>query len=408
VDAPMTHNPATQTAGPDGTGTPRAASVPFEVALEDHARNAVGGQPVMALPRVAVILLITAAAVIVGAGMKNAAGIVAPVVLALVLTIAVTPLRGWAQGHGWPSWAATGLAMLAVYGIVLALVLGLALAVVQLTATLPDYADNVDDLTAQATARLADLGVSASPTKTALTELDMGKLTSALTNFLTGMLGVLSSLFFLLTVLFFVTVDSASVRVRADVLHDTKPELTEALAKFVSAIRQYLLVTALFGGIVAVLDTAALWLLGVPLALVWGLLSFITNFVPNIGFIIGLIPPALLALLDGGWEAMLAVIIVYCVLNLVIQTFIQPHYVGDAVGLGTTITFLSLAVWTYLLGALGALLAVPMTLLVRAVLIDADPAAGWAVLFLGSSPKFPPEEPEVPEPAVRPGPTGDP
>ena len=108
---------------------------------------------------------------------------------------------------------------------------------------------------------------------------------------------------------------------------------------------------------------------------------------------------------------MLAVIIVYCVLNLVIQTFIQPHYVGDAVGLGTTITFLSLAVWTYLLGALGALLAVPMTLLVRAVLIDADPAAGWAVLFLGSSPKFPPEEPEVPEvpqPAVQPGPTGDP
>jgi AI-2 transport protein TqsA len=153
------------------------------------------------------------------------------------------------------------------------------------------------------------------------------------------------------------------------------------------------LVTALFGGIVAILDTGAVWLLGVPLALVWGLLSFITNFVPNIGFIIGLVPPALL---DGGWGSMLAVIAVYCVLNLVIQTFIQPRFVGDAVGLGTTVAFLSLALWTYSLGGLGALLAVPMTLLVRAVLIDADPAAGWAVLFLGSTPKLSPDAGEKP------------
>jgi predicted PurR-regulated permease PerM len=76
--------------------------------------------------------------------------------------------------------------------------------------------------------------------------------------------------------------------------------------------------------------------------------------------------------------------VVYCVLNLVIQTFIQPRVVGDAVGLGTSVTFLSLAVWTFLLGGLGALLAVPITLLIRAVLIDADPAARWSLLLIGS------------------------
>jgi predicted PurR-regulated permease PerM len=138
-----------------------------------------------------------------------------------------------------------------------------------------------------------------------------------------------------------------------------------------------------------VLDTLALWALGVPIPVVWGLLSFLTNFIPNVGFIIGLIPPALLALLDGGVPKLLAVIAVYCVINVVLQTFIQPRFVGDAVGLSALMTFLSLALWGYLLGALGALLAVPMTLLVRALLIDADPGSAWAGVLIGPTP--PPE-----------------
>ncbi len=135
------------------------------------------------------------------------------------------------------------------------------------------------------------------------------------------------------------------------------------------------------------LDGIALVILGVPLPWVWALLSFLTNFIPNVGFLLGIVPPALLALLDSGAGRMLAVIVVYCVINLVLQTFVQPRFVGDAVGLSTTMTFLSLALWTYLLGALGALLAVPMTLLVRAVLIDADPRSSWAGALLSPAPK---------------------
>ena len=86
------------------------------------------------------------------------------------------------------------------------------------------------------------------------------------------------------------------------------------------------------------------------------------------------------------WKAAVAVVLVYCVLKVVIQTFIHPRFVGDAVGLNPTVTFLSLALWTFLLGPLGALLAVPATLLVRAILIDADPAAHWARLLIGSTP----------------------
>ena len=94
---------------------------------------------------------------------------------------------------------------------------------------------------------------------------------------------------------------------------------------------------------------------------------------------------------------------VYCVINVVLQTFIQPRFVGDAVGISTLMTFVSLALWAYLLGALGALLAVPMSLLLRAFLVDADPNSAWSQVFFTSvsaKPK-PAALPPAPPPASR-------
>ena len=184
-------------------------------------------------------------------------------------------------------------------------------------------------------------------------------------------------MFLLVTLMFFFIVAVPGFVPRIAALQHTKPELAASMAKFLKGAQTYLLMTALFGAIVGVLDTGALWLLGVPLPLVWGFFSFLTNFIPNIGFIIGIIPPAFLALLDQGWQGMLMVILAYSVLNVTIQTFIQPRIVGNSVGLSAEITFLSLVVWTFLLGALGALLAVPMTLLMRAIFIDADSRTLW-------------------------------
>ena len=338
------------------------------------------------VPRMVLVLLGSAAMIVVAAGIRSANSVLAPVLLALVLTIAVAPVRGVALRRGAPAWAATVLVMVTAYGIVLFLTLSIAASVVQLAATLPQYADSADQLAASAHDALTKLGLADQPTGTALSQLDLGKLRDFLGGLLSGLLEVLSSFFFLAALLFFMTSDVATVHRRTDLLRRVRPAMMDSLDGFAHGTQRYLIVSAVFGAIVAVLDTGALWLIGVPLALLWGLLAFVTNFIPNIGFVIGLVPPALLGLLDGGWQTMVAVVVVYCVLNVVIQTFIQPRYVGDSVGLSTTVTFLSLAVWTYLLGSLGALLAVPMTLLVRALLIDPDPSLSWANLLIGSAP----------------------
>jgi len=172
-----------------------------------------------------------------------------------------------------------------------------------------------------------------------------------------------------------------------------RPAVVGALRSFAEGTRRYLLVSTVFGLIVATVDTLMLWALGVPLPLLWGLLSFITNYIPNVGFVIGLIPPALLGLLEGGPELMLTVILLYCVVNFVIQSVIQPKIVGDAVGLSATVSFLSLVFWAWVLGALGALLAIPLTLLTKGLLIDIDPSTQWLNKLLAGGPA--PESPRV-------------
>jgi predicted PurR-regulated permease PerM len=338
-------------------------------------------------PRAVLLLLGAAGVVVIGAGMRSASGLIAPIFLALILTIAVAPLIGWARRRGWPSWVGSALAMLAVYAIVAFLVVGVALSVVKLAELLPQYAPRADQLKADVQRTLTNLGVSQSQAKSALDQIDLGKVTDWLTGLVSGVLGLLGNLFFLVTVLFFFCAEAVGFGARVAAVSRDKPELAAALTRYATGIRRYLVVTAVFGGIVAVLDTTALWLLGIPLPLLWGLFSFLTNFVPNIGFVLGVIPPALIALLDGGWGSMLAVVAVYSVLNLVIQTFIQPRFVGESVGLSTTVAFLSLAVWAFVLGPLGALLAVPMTLLVRAVFLDPDPRARWTSALISSTPQ---------------------
>jgi len=137
--------------------------------------------------------------------------------------------------------------------------------------------------------------------------------------------------------------------------------------------------------LVAVLDAGALWLMGIPLPILWGVLSFITNYIPNIGFLIGLIPPVLLALLVGGPGLAVLVIVVYSVVNFVLQSLVQPVFVGDAVGLSLTVSFLSVFVWAAILGPLGAVLAVPLSLFVYALVLGQDPDRRWARALVSQS-----------------------
>lgn len=330
------------------------------------------------------LLVGIAATIVVVAGIRQSSSLIGSVLLATVLIVTVLPLGQWAIRHRWPSWAAASLVVVAGYTILLLLIGGVVLSIGRLVTTLPRYQPRLNALLDDLLHRLSRAGIQTGSLQDALNKIDIGSMVNLLQSLLSSVLNVLTTLAFLAALLIFMAADALGLSRRITELHRVKPTALVALTEFARGTRRYLLVSAIFGGIVAIFDTGALWLLAIPLPLTWGLLSFLTNFIPNVGFVLGLVPPALLALLDQGWQRMLAVIVVYSVLNILIQTLIQPRYVGDSVGLNATATFLALAFWGSILGALGALLAVPATLLVRAVFVDGHPNARWVMLLFGT------------------------
>ena len=329
------------------------------------------------LPRGLLILLGLAAAIVVIAGLKAGAGLIAPAFLALVLTIAVHPVRGWLRAAGLPGWVGTIVAILTVYTVLIVLFVSLLLAGARFAALLPTYQPEFSALLADVRSTLRDVGVRDEQVQAMLSAFDLGRVAGLAGSVLSSLLSVLSNLFFIVTLLLFMALDAAWFPVRLAGARGARRQVVDALESFARGTRTYLVVSTVFGLIVAIIDTGMLWVLGVPAPLLWGLLAFITNYIPNIGFVLGLVPPAMLGLLEGGPGLMLAVIAAYSVVNVVIQSVIQPKIVGNAVGLSTSITFLSLVFWAWVLGALGALLAIPLSLLAKALLVDVDPRASW-------------------------------
>jgi predicted PurR-regulated permease PerM len=284
---------------------------------------------------------------------------------------------------------AVALTVLLLDGGLIAFAAAVVVSFGQLATVLPQYSDEWQGLLDGVRSTLADIGIGQQQVQDALRSVQPGTALSAVAGVLSGLVGSVAALVLVLATVLFMTAEAAGLPARLAPVPGSR-HLRTALGEFARNTRRYIVVTTVFGLIVAVVDTIALLVLGVPLALLWGLLSFLTNYVPNIGFLLGLAPPTLLAALVGGPGLAILVIVIYSLANFVLQSVVQPVFVGDAVGLSVTLSFLSVIVWTVVLGPIGAVLAVPLTLFAHAVLIGQDPDRQWArTLLAGTSASVP-------------------
>ena len=336
------------------------------------------------LPRGLVVVLGAAGTIVAVEGMRDLAWMLGPVFLALMLVVAVSPVQTVMKARRLPAWLSTVTVLLLVYALLVGLVVSLVVSLAQFATVLPQYSQQAQDQLDTVVALLAKYGVGQDQINGIVDQIDLGKVAGVVSSVLSSVSSISTTLFFLLALLFFMGLDAAGFPERVLAVTPLRPGVAHALNAFASGTRRYLVVSSIFGLVCAVLDAAVLAWIGVPLPILWGLLSFITNYIPNIGFVVGLVPPALLGLLDGGWQEMVLVVVAYAAINVVIQTIIQPKFVGDVVGLSTTVTFLATAFWAWVLGPLGALLAIPMTLLAKALLVDVDPGSRWINMLIGS------------------------
>ena len=330
----------------------------------------------------AVAIVSLAAAFVVLWGLSQHAGMVMPAFLALNLVIAAQPLQKFLERAGLPRWGSMIIVLLVLYLLLVALVGMLVWALWIAAEEIPQYQDRFVAIYQQSIEFLGRFGLSQDQVSEALQGVSPGTIIGALQNVAGQVSSAGGQLTILVIALTFLVFDIPGISRRRATIARLRPRLADALDSFGDGLKSYWIVATAFGLIVAVMDVVALWILGVPLALVWGVLAFVTNYIPNIGFVLGLIPPALFALLTGGVGDLVWVVVIYSVVNLVMQSFIQPKFTGDAVGLTPTVTFLSLVFWAAVAGPLGAILAVPLTLAFKAFLVDADPRMAWFSTFL--------------------------
>jgi predicted PurR-regulated permease PerM len=349
------------------------------------------------MPRFVAVTLGLAALVIVLYLIKDLNSIIAPFFLGLNLMIVVQPIHRL-LARVMPRFIAAFISLIAVLGILIGLIWSCVWALLELIKALPQYNLEFAKLWINIVDIAGKLGIKPADVTEALGSINPSDVMSLVGPVLSNATSILSLMSTLVVATLFMAMDTPSMGSRMKLLRVVQPRALAVVMDFSTGVRRYWVVATLFGLIVAALDVAALAIIGVPLIWVWGVLAFVTNYIPNIGFVVGLVPPALLALLDGGWQPAIVVVVVYCVLNFVIQVLIQPKVTGETVGVTGTMSFLSLLFWVVILGPLGALLALPATLLLKALLVDADPKARWLNTLIASSPDTALPDDEQPEP----------
>ncbi|WP_264031412.1 AI-2E family transporter [Cellulosimicrobium sp. SH8] len=330
-----------------------------------------------ALPPSTRTLLALAAGVVVLAGVHTAREVLAPILLAAVIVIICHPVRFPLERRGWPRWAATTAVVVVAYLILAVLVAMLVFAGFRFADLVREYLPalvrSVEDVVDQ----LSAVGIDTDVAEAATSWLEPARVLSLAGNVSGMALGIATAFFFVLAYAIFMAADAARYSTAMTVFGTERAATIDRASRFSGGVRRYFVVNASFGAVVAVVDGVALWLLSVPAPTVWAILAFVTNFIPNIGFVLGLVPPAIMAFVVGGWQLALAVVAVYCVVNVVLQVLVQPKFVADAVNLSLTLSFVSVVFWTFVIGPLGAILAIPLTLLVRALVLEPDPGSGW-------------------------------
>ena len=333
--------------------------------------------------RNAFIMLGLGGAVVAAFGIAAAAAIVAPVFFALVLTICVHPLRVALERRGVPRGIATGSVITAVTLLLLAFGYAVLVAFGQFAALLPQFADEIVAWGADVAAWLASIGIGADGVSALFADFDPSALIAFVGSLAGGLAGVTSALVIVFTMLLLMAMDAGYLPTLLRQTRPHRPLLVAALSGYATNVRRYMVVTTVLGLAQGAVNWLALVLIGVPGAFIWGLLAFLCSFIPNIGYFIAIIPPIIFGGLVGGWPTVIAVIVVYALINAIIQSIIQPRVVGNAVALSQTITFFSVLLWAVVLGPIGAILAIPLTLLLRVVLVDANPRMAWIRPLLG-------------------------
>lgn len=328
------------------------------------------------------VLVIAAALVVVIAGLRTAGPIIIPFLLSTFIAIISTPALAWLERLGLPRW----LAMVAVIGAIIvagAMMMGIVgSAIADFGRDLPQYKERINQQTAAFGAWFEGRGIT-SPL-VSLTDIFKPELAIELTADLFNGLGALltNAMLIFLTVIF-ILFEASVFSIKFRTIDNGNGCTLERFTTFSQNVKRYLIIKTATSLLTGAALWLWLWLLGVDYPVLWGLLAFLLNYVPNIGSIIAAVPALLLCLIQLGPGTTLVAAAGYLIVNIAVGSLLEPRLLGRGLGLSPLVVFLSLVFWGWVLGPVGMFLSVPLTIMIK-IAFDSRRDTHWIAVLLGS------------------------
>ena len=327
-------------------------------------------------------LLVLAALVVIVAGMRAAADLLEPMLLAIFFSIVCAPAVSELQRRGCPEWLAVTVVMILLVLVLLLMAIGLGASINGFLKEMPQYQAMLNARVGGLVDYLGNFGVSTD--LSAIKErVDVGAVMQ-LAGRLVGRFGsVLGNVMLIVVTVAFILLEAARF---PDKLHKALGEAgkgsVDVFDRFSAGVQQYLAIKSLLSLGTGALVAIWVWILDVDYPLLWGSVAFLFNYIPNIGSFLAAIPAVLLAWVLHGTGIALAVAAGYTAINMVFGNFLEPRLMGRSLGLSTLVVFLSLVLWGWVLGPVGMVLSVPLTMILR-IALDSSDNTRWLAVLLG-------------------------
>ena len=339
------------------------------------------------------ILMGAACCVIILAGMKAIAPLLNMVLLAWLMAYSITPLPNWLMRKRVPSALAVLITLLLVVigGLTVASLLGLSIA--GLIQKLPTYQADLTSLRDNVFGFLASRGWDLSKIKSLdiFSPRSLIQYTSSVLGGLGQLVGNTLLLIFLIAIFLF---EFAATEKNAANGQESPVSVLSRMQTASRDVKRYIAIVGGTGLIQAIAMVILLQILGVDFAVTWGVLFFLLNFIPAVGFLFALMPPAIVGFLQSGWVTALLVVIGYWAINFVGDNILKPKFLKRGMDVSILVILLSLLFWNWVLGAVGAILAVPLTLALKNLFdqIASEPSCPAAISGSTTQPALPPED----------------
>ena len=326
-------------------------------------------------------LVIAASFVIIVAGMKAAESIIVPFLLALFIAIIASPPYFWLQGKGLPKALSMLIVIFAFLFVISIIGLLIGTSINDFTSKLPLYETKLRSQMQGVIAWLTEAGILEKQIN--LNEMfNPSSVFKIVANTLNEVSGMFANGFLILLMIIFMLLEVASIPVKLRKMFNDPETSIKRVNSISENINRYIAIKTAISIGTGLFVTIFLIIVGVDYPVLWGVLAFALNFIPTIGSIIALIPAVLLTIVQLGFGDALIVLIGYLVINTIMGNILEPRLMGKGLGLSTLVVFISLIFWGWVLGPVGMLLSVPLTITIK-IILDSSEETRWFAILLG-------------------------